>query len=142
MKVKDIMTRAVVNVSAGATLEEAAERMRNDDIGFLIVREGDQAAGTLTDRDITVRATALGLDPKETLVNQIMTPGVTIAYEDEDVSLAAHTMEQGHIRRLMVVNSNDEAVGIVSLGNLAVAAHNATLAGQVVEEVSKPAPGT
>ena len=71
MHVSDAMTRDVVSVGPEATLTEAARTMKAFDIGPLPVCEGDQLLGMVTDRDITVRATAEGRDPMQTAVSSI-----------------------------------------------------------------------
>jgi CBS domain-containing protein len=76
MQVKDIMTHTVEVVSPGTTLDEAAERMRALDIGVLLVQDGDEVAGVIADRDMTVRAIARGLDPKKAVVGEVMPSSV------------------------------------------------------------------
>jgi CBS domain-containing protein len=97
----------------------------------------------LTDRDITVRATAAGHDPKTTPVHDVMTPEVVYCYDDEDVQAAAWLMEERQIRRLLVLNRDKRLVGIVSLGDLAVHTGEEALAdeelSEVLAEVSLPA---
>jgi CBS domain-containing protein len=139
MKVSEVMTRAVDVISPEATLDEAAERMRRLDVGPLPVAEGDRLVGMITDRDITVRATADSRDPTTTRVSEIMTPEVVFTYEDEDVKDAAKLMQDHQLRRLVVLNRDKKLVGIVSLGDLAVETKDDKLKGQVLEDVSKPA---
>jgi CBS domain-containing protein len=136
--VHDIMTRDVEVVHPEATLWEAAQKMAALDVGMLPVRSGDQLVGMLTDRDITVRATAEGRDPKTTRVHEVMTPEVVYAFEDDDVSAAAQIMTEQQIRRLVVLNQSKQLVGIVSLGDLAVHTGDAQQAGETLEGVSEP----
>jgi CBS domain-containing protein len=138
-KVSEVMTRAVDVISPEATLDEAAERMRRLDVGPLPVAEGDRLLGMITDRDITVRATADSRDPTTTRVSEIMTPEVVFTYEDEDVKNAAQLMQDHQLRRLVVLNRDKKLVGIVSLGDLAVETKDDKLKGQVLEDISKPA---
>ena len=93
MLLKDIMTHNVEVVSPGDTLEQAARRMEELDVGPLPVCEDKRVVGMLTDRDITVRATAAGCDPKTTLVSDTMSQEVVSCYEDQDVSEAAQADE-------------------------------------------------
>src|SRR5437763_11627541 len=106
-------------IAPEASIYEAAEKMRHLDVGPLPVCDGERLVGMLTDRDITVRATAEGRDPKTTRVQEVMTPDVHYVYDDEDVQEAAQTMQQQQIRRVVVVNRDKRLVGIVSLGDLA-----------------------
>src|SRR3712207_8968 len=103
MKLSEIMTRNVEVVRPDATLQEAAQKMKNLDVGPLPVCDGRKVQGMLTDRDITIRATAAGLDPKTTKVRDVMTPDVTYCFEDQDVQDAARIMGEQQIRRLIVL---------------------------------------
>jgi CBS domain-containing protein len=93
--------------------------MKTLDVGPIPVCDGDRIQGMLTDRDITIRATAEGRDPNTTRVREVMTPDVVYCFEDQDVREAAHVMEERQIRRLIVLNRDKRLVGIVSLGDLA-----------------------
>ena len=119
MLVKAIMTHNAEVVSAGDTLEQAARKMEELKIGPLPVCEGYRVVGMLTDRDITVRATAVGSDPKETLVNEAMSLDIVTCFEDQDVNEAVRLMKERQIRRPLVMNRANELVGIVSLADLA-----------------------
>ena len=136
--VKEIMTRNLEVVSPGDTLEQAARKMEVLDVGPLPVCEGKRVVGMITDRDITVRATAAGCDPKTTLVSDVMTQDIVCCYEDQDVPEAARLMKEKQIRRLLVMNRADDLVGIVSLGDLATEAGGQGQPGEVLKKVSEP----
>jgi len=138
MKVQEIMSRGVEVIAPTTSLEKAAEKMRSLDIGPLPVCDGDRLVGMVTDRDITVRATAEGRDPQKTTVGEVMTPDIVYCFEDEDVERAAQLMEEKQIRRLVVLNRDKRLAGIVSLGDLAVETENQDLSGEVLTEVSVP----
>jgi CBS domain-containing protein/sporulation protein YlmC with PRC-barrel domain len=138
VQVKDIMTRNVEVVHPDGTLWEAAQKMAALDVGMLPVCSGDQLMGMLTDRDITVRATAEGRDPKTTKVHEVMTPEVVHVSEDDDVSEAARIMTEQQVRRLVVLNQSKQLAGIISLGDLAVHTGDTQQAGQTLEGVSEP----
>ena len=138
MLVKEIMTPNVEVVSPGDTLEHAARRMEELDIGPLPVCEGKRVVGMLTDRDIAVRATAAGCDPKTTLVVDAMTQDIFCCYADQDVQDAAKLMEEKQVRRLVVLSRGDELVGIVSLGDLATEAGDQGQPGEVLKKISEP----
>jgi len=138
MLVKEIMTPDVEVISPGDTLEHAARRMAELDVGPLPVCEGKRVMGMITDRDITVRATAAGCDPKTTLVSDAMSQDIISCYEDQDVREAAKLMKEKQIRRLLVLNRADELVGIVSLGDLATEAEDQGQPGEVLKKVSEP----
>ena len=138
MQVKDVMTRDVEVVYPMNSLMEAAQKMRALDIGMLPVFDGNFIVGMLTDRDITVRATAEGLDPKTTSVQEAMSPEVVHAYEDEDIDDAAQKMSDRQLRRLIVLDRNRKLAGIVSIGDLAIDSHDAKLTGKTLEKISFP----
>src|SRR5687768_3636235 len=119
MQLREVMTPHVEVIHPDATLREAAQKMKNLDVGPIPVCDGDRLQGMLTDRDITVRATAEGRDPNNTRVREVMTPDVIYCFEDQDVQQAADLMEERQIRRLIVLNREKRLVGIVSLGDLA-----------------------
>jgi CBS domain-containing protein len=139
MLVRDIMTANVEVVSPDETLEQAARKMDELDIGPLPVCEGQRVVGLLTDRDITVRATAAGCDPKTTLVADAMSADFIWCYEDQDVREAARLMEEHQVRRLLVMSRSNDLVGIVSLGDLATEAGEPGRLGEVLKKVSEPA---
>jgi CBS domain-containing protein len=139
MQVKDVMTRGVECVSPDATLQEAARKMRDLDVGPLPVCDNDRLAGMLTDRDIVVRAVAEGRDPRSAKVREAMTEGIDYCFEDDDLEQAARLMRQRQVRRLVVLNRDKRLVGIVSLGDLAVETGGDEVAGKTLERVSQPA---
>src|SRR2546421_11378293 len=114
------MTRNVEVIAPDATLEDAASRTEALDIGPLPVCENDRLVGMITDRDITVRSTAMGEDPKAMRVRDAMSKDVLCCHEDDDVRDATRLMESKQVRRLLVLDRDDRLVGIVSLGDLAV----------------------
>jgi CBS domain-containing protein len=118
MQVKELMTKSVKTIEAGATLQEAAQMMRELDVGVLPVSNGGKPTGMLTDRDIVVRALADSRDPTQTCVQDIITPRVCSILEDRDVQEAAELMAKEQVRRLLVVDEQRRAVGILSLGDL------------------------
>jgi CBS domain-containing protein len=118
-KVQDIMTRNVVSIQASDTLQAAAQRMRELNIGALPVCEGDALVGMVTDRDIAVRGVAGGLAPKDARVSEVMTTELRWCREADDVEHALELMGNHQVRRLAVVDLNHKIVGIVALGDMA-----------------------
>lgn len=118
MQVKDIMTKSVKYIDPSLTLTETAKIMLEKDIGALPVGENDRLTGMITDRDISIRATAKGLNPQSTTVKQVMTPHCLYCFENDSVEDAARNMGKNQIRRLPVMNKDKRLVGIVSLGDL------------------------
>jgi CBS domain-containing protein len=118
MKISEIMSREVRTATPSTTLREAAEIMRQADIGALVINDNDRMSGVITDRDIVVRGVADGLD-LSTHVNALMSDEVCFCYDDEEVDHVAKNMAQIEKRRLPVVNRDKRLVGIVSLANIA-----------------------
>jgi CBS domain-containing protein len=137
MLVREIMTHGVECVGPEETLSTAAEKMKSLDVGALPVCENDRLVGMVTDRDITIRATASGTEP-EACVRDSMTPGVTYCFEDEDVAAAARLMREKQIRRIVVLNRDKRMVGIVSLGDVAIETGDDQMSGNTLEAVSDP----
>jgi CBS domain-containing protein len=139
MKIAEVCTPNPQCISPDASLMDAAQKMRSLDIGMLPVCDNDRLAGAVTDRDITIRAVAEGLDPKTTPVRQVLTPEIYYCFENQSISEVAQMMEERQIRRLPVLNEGKRLVGIVSLGDLAVRTGKEKLVGEVLERVSEPA---
>jgi len=112
------MTVAPTTVEAGASTRDAAHAMRDDDVGALIVLEGGDLCGIVTDRDIVVRAVAEGLDPAATVVREVCSKNPTAIESDASIDDAVSLMRE-HARRLPVTEGG-QPVGILALGDLAV----------------------
>ncbi|MFF5104236.1 CBS domain-containing protein [Streptomyces sp. NPDC000134] len=119
-RVKDVMTPGVVAVRPDASLMEAARLMAGQNIGDVVVADGQRVVGVLTDRDITVRAVAEGVDPLAVGVRSVCTPDPLVVGPDDPVADAVALMREHAVRRLPVVE-NGLPVGMVSLGDLAAA---------------------
>ena len=140
MRVRDVMTRGVECAKSSESIAEAAKQMQQLNVGSLpVVGDNHKLVGIITDRDITVRATADANDPNATSVRDIMTPHVTFCFEDQNVADAAHLMEEKQVRRLVVLDREQHLVGIVSLGDLAVKSPDEHLSSGALEGVSFPA---
>jgi CBS domain-containing protein len=140
MQVNEVMTPAVECVRPNDSIAAAAQKMKELDVGALpICGDDDRLVGMITDRDITVRATAGCCDPLGTCIRDVMTPGIIYVFEDQDVAEAAQLMKENQVRRLPVLNRDKRLVGIVSLGDLAVDTGDEELAGATLEAVSEPA---
>jgi CBS domain-containing protein len=139
MDLRDVMTRNVGVVNANASMKDAAIKMRNLDVGLIPVCDGNQLKGVLTDRDITIRATANGCDPTTTKVTEVMSTDVAYCLEDQEVEEAVSLMEARQIRRLPILNQDKRLVGIVSLADIAIHGGDRDLSGETLEQISAPA---
>lgn len=135
---KDLMSRDVQVISPDETIRAAALQMLNGNFGMLPVGENDRMIGTISDRDITIRAVAAGKD-SNTKVRELMTEGVIWAYENDSVDDGAKLMSKHQIRRLPIVNAEKRLVGIVALGDFAVDISDLEVAGEALSKISRPA---
>jgi len=117
--VREVMTPSPRMLDARATVHDAARAMLDDDIGDVIVCDGDTVCGIVTDRDITVRAVAQGKDPSATKLGDICSKDLTTVAPDASVDDAVRLMREKAIRRVPVVEGG-KAIGVVSLGDLAI----------------------
>jgi CBS domain-containing protein len=138
MNVKDIMSRDVEVIHPDDPLKEAAQRMRDRDIGFLPVCDGDRLVGVVTDRDLILRGLAEGTDPSTSVGRDLMTSPVVYCFDDHNLKEATALMEDHQIRRVAVLSrEHRRLVGVLSLGDIA---RNSTkkVSAEVLESVSEP----
>lgn len=121
MNVSEVMTAQVEVVSPQQTIGDAAQLMQQLDTGVLPVGQNDRLVGMITDRDIVVRALAQGRGP-DALVSEAMTDSVLYCFDDDGIEDAAKQMGEAQVRRLPVMNRDKRLVGIIALGDLALAA--------------------
>ncbi|MEV4756136.1 CBS domain-containing protein [Micromonospora sp. NPDC049559] len=117
--VGEFMTTRLVTMDGSDTLTAAAQEMRDSAIGDVIVTNGDEVVGIVTDRDITVRGVAENMDVDTATLSQIVTQDVVTVTQYDDAVAAADLMRTYGIRRLPVVEDG-RLIGLVSLGDLAV----------------------
>jgi CBS domain-containing protein len=137
------MTRSVETIGPTATVQEAAERMKVDNIGSLPVCLDSRLVGTITDRDITVRVTAEGRDARATLVRDVMTQPVVVVRAQQDLADAEQLMHDYQVRRLPVVEPDGRLVGYVTTATIAKRDGDEKSVGKVlrgISQVQKPAP--
>ncbi|MFD9561161.1 CBS domain-containing protein [Streptomyces sp. NPDC059994] len=116
--VREVMTAGVAAVRPDASLVEAAQLMRAQDIGDVLVTRGDQLIGVLTDRDITLRAVADGADPPAVSVQSVCTRSPVCVGPDDELVTAVRLMRRHAVRRLPVVEGG-RPLGMLSLGDVA-----------------------
>jgi len=118
--VADVMTRRVVYLPGDTMLDEAAQAMRDQSIGDVVVTDGPTMSGLVTDRDIVVRAIAEGLPPRSTTLSTIATQELIMIEQSASVEEAIRAMRERDVRRLLVCDADRKLVGIVSLSDLAL----------------------
>lgn len=121
--VADVMTREPVSVGPADSVQYAARLMDELNVGALPVCDGQELVGIVTDRDITVRATAAGLAPGSTPVELVMTERVRSCSADQQLADALKLMASVQIRRLPVLDHAQRLLGMVALGDIAEQRH-------------------
>lgn len=117
MKINECMTREFRIVDPAETVQDAARKMADIDAGFLPVGEDDRLIGIVTDRDIAIRAVAVGRD-HDAKVRDVMSQEIRYCYVDDEVSDVLSNMAELQVRRLPVVDHDKRLVGIISIGDL------------------------
>lgn len=117
--VRELMTERVITLDADASVREAAQKMRDEDIGNVLVTRDGSLAGILTDRDIVVRGVAEGRDPDDLEVGDLATGDLVTVTVDDSVDRVLELIRERDIRRMPVVDG-DKPVGILSIGDLAI----------------------
>jgi CBS domain-containing protein len=136
MKISEVMTRDVQAVRPDQPVQQAASFMLSADAGSIPVIDGDRLIGMITDRDIAVRGVAKGYGP-DTPVRELMTNDVICVRSDDDVDDVATKMSEAQVRRLPVIDDQEQLCGIVSLGDLSRDADE-DAAAEALEGVSEP----
>jgi len=140
-KCRDLMTKDPICCLPGESVIQAAERMKQQDIGVLPVVEDLQnkrLVGILTDRDLAMQVLAERRDPGTTTVGEIMCRRLITCSPDDDCDQAVRLMENNRLRRIPVVDQSGRVVGIISQGDLALRMRDAMKTAELVTEVSRP----
>jgi CBS domain-containing protein len=138
--IRDVMTPNPECVTEKDSIRDVARIMKDQDTGVVPVVDGKKIIGLITDRDIVVRGIAEGKNLENARVNELMTKNVRSVREDSSVDDALELMSGAEVRRVPVVNHNNELVGIVSLGDIASDANKPGKVGRAVEDISEAPP--
>jgi CBS domain-containing protein len=138
MNVGDIMTQNPETAQMTDSIMDVALVMRDINVGFIPVLNGDILAGVVTDRDIVVRAVSEGFNIEDTSIGEIVSSDIQAVSPETEMDEAASIMEEHKIRRLPVVDVDGMLVGICSLGDIAVRGKNLEQTGEILEMVSEP----
>src|SRR5215467_13356354 len=104
MKVREIMTSNVECLAPEASLKEIAQEMKSLDVGFIPICDNDRLIGTVTDRDIVIRAVAESADINTSKARDVMSREVIYAFEDDDVKTVAEKMRDKDVRRILILD--------------------------------------
>ena len=139
MKVSRVMTPHVECIGPDTTLQETAKRMKSLDVGFMPVLDKERLIGTVTDRDIVIRAVAEGQDIRNATARDVMSTQVYYCFDDQDISECGHSMQSQGVRRMLVLDRSKNLVGVVSLGDIAAKSGEAPLTAETLKENSRSA---
>jgi len=135
--VNDVMIRNVVTIDASATLLQAAEVMRDANVGMLPVMEGDVLRGIVTDRDLVVRAMTRDIRPSEVSVEECLSEPPRCAEPDWTLDEAMEEMARQQVGRLPIVDAGGRVLGVVTLSSLALRSPKQQEALETAQEVSR-----
>lgn len=135
-RISQIMTQDIITVDVKESLADAAKVMKEHNIGFMPVVDGEQLAGVVTDRDLVIKGLAENKS-SESKVGEVMTNECIAVTPDTSVEDAVNIMSERKIRRLCVVD-NDELIGICAMGDIAVRSKLLEDAGEALSEISSP----
>lgn len=135
MNVKEVMKANASIVTPSMSVREAAEKMSQEQVGFLPVGEDDRLQGTITDRDIVLKAVSQGKDPQSTHIKDVFTSKLVYCSEDQDLDEVARMMGDNQIRRMPVINADKRLVGVISIGEMAQHLSQDT-AGKVLSQIT------
>jgi CBS domain-containing protein len=141
MKAQEIMTSDPVYVTPETPIQEAAQMMKDQNVGMLPVvgGEGSRAlVGVITDRDITIRHVAEGHSSTDCAVREAMTENVTTCRPDANVDEVMDVMGREQVRRIPIVDERGSLVGIVAQADVVLHARDEKKAERTIEEISKP----
>jgi CBS domain-containing protein len=121
LRVGDIMTKDVIVVPFGNTLLDVAKLMKKHSIGSVIIvqdKSGKHAKGIITERDMVYKVLSKGKDPYNITVEKVMSAPLRVVRPETTIEDAAQAMKENKIKRLPVVNEDNELIGILSEGDI------------------------
>ena len=139
-KVHEHMTGRPRCVTPETPVTEAAQLMATEDVGSLPILDGERVVGVVTDRDIVTRAVAKQKNPQGMPVREIASTDPVTVRADEDLSEALNLMASHQVRRLPVVDEDDNLVGVLAQADVAVGAKEKAV-GEMVAAISETPPG-
>ena len=138
MRIAEVMSRGVELVSPDATIQEAATKMAEDDIGAVLVGTDDTPEGILTDRDVILRVVVDGLDSTKLRVRDVMSSALFTCREEDAVEEVFSEMSEHQVRRLPVFDQDGKLSGIVTLSDLGRLERDSRLASEALREIAEP----
>lgn len=118
MSLKTLLNRSLIYCEPQTPIIEVAEILSEDDVGSVLVIEGGEPVGIITDRDVVIRCVAGGLEPRQSVAEQIMTRGVETVSWNSGIYEVAAKMKDAQVRRVAVVDEGGNAVGLLSFDDV------------------------
>ena len=143
MTCREVMTKDPACVVPGESVVRAAQLMKGEDVGPVLVvkdKQDRELAGIVTDRDVALKVVAEGKDPNSVRVKEVMTSDPACCHPDDDISKAVDLMEKKKVRRIPIVDKSGCLVGIISQADIARQMGDVEV-GRVVGDVSGAGPG-
>jgi CBS domain-containing protein len=143
MQVRELMTENPACCTPESTLQEIAQMMETNDCGLIPVVDsmsGMRPVGTVTDRDIAIRAVAIGGNAGDMKASEIMTADVATVVPEMHVNEVFDLMEDREIRRVLVVDDHGKCCGIVAQADIVQSNTNPVRTNKVIREISESAP--
>ena len=134
--VREVMTSKLCSIDTDKSVVYAAKMMRDEDVGFAPIVQGERLIGAVTDRDIALKVVSEGKDPQTTTVLEIASTDLVTVYPDQDLDEALQLMAHNQVRRLPVVGQDGQLVGVLAQADVAQEAQAAET-GRMVEEISE-----
>jgi CBS domain-containing protein len=119
-KVKNVMTKGIEGIQSSDSVQHAALRMKELDIGSLAVFDHDSIVGMLTDRDIVTKVLGSHRNPEHTKIGDVMSRQPVICDEDTTLEQAAQLMQNHAVRRLLIKNEANQISGILTVDDIAL----------------------
>lgn len=141
---RDVMTREVKCCLETDTVDQAAQLMKDQDVGPVpIVEEGSgRLIGIVTDRDLAVKVVAEGRDPTATRISDIMTSNLVTCGPSDSLDQAVRLMEEHQIRRIPVCDDSGRIQGIIAQADIATRTREPRKTAEMVQKISEPSAGT
>jgi CBS domain-containing protein len=118
MSIESLLRRPVCTLPPGASCLEAAQRLRDEAVGCVVVSEDERPLGIVTDRDLVVRVMAAGLDPEKTLLRDAMSGQPVFLARERSLEQVFVTMREQRVRRIPVVDAEGRLEGVLALDDL------------------------
>jgi CBS domain-containing protein len=130
-QVSELMSRQPVRIAGSQSVADAARQMSDNDVGAVIIEDAGKVPGILTDRDIAVRVVAEGRDPATTAAADVCSRDLAKLSPEDDLQHAIDLMRERSVRRLLIVDPTDHALGVLSLGDLAMDRDSYSVLGRI-----------